>query len=264
MIGPDSMVALCDRYLGPSLLGPVADDMAHRLSRNNTGPLLETFAGTGILTQALASAMSAGMTIIATHTSDEMVAYASTKPGMARVTWRRADPAALPFGDATFGIVACHFGVVAMPDRVRAFREARRVLKPVGRFVFSVPAQIRHNAVAECLQEAMDALFPADPPRFVGHVLHGYSNPETIDDELTQAGFTDAIYTVVELPFEAASAGDVAMGYCLGTELRLEIEARAPGEGEQVIKRVVEALERRFGPGPIKASMRSHIISASG
>jgi SAM-dependent methyltransferase len=264
LIPVDPSLAIRDRYFAPSLLAPFAEDMARRLARISMGPLLETSADTGIMTQALASAMSAGLTIIATDPGAEMVAYASAKPGMARVTWQQANPAALPFPDGAFGIVTCHFGVVTLLDRVPAFVEARRVMKPGGRFVFSVPALLRHNPVAECLHDIMEDLFPSDPPRFIGHVLHGYGDSQAIDDDLTGAGFTDAIYTSVDLPFVAATARDVAMGYCLGTPLRREIEMRAPGGGEGVIAAAEVALERRFGRGPIEASMRAHFVSAAG
>jgi SAM-dependent methyltransferase len=260
----DAMVQARDLYLAPALLFPLADEMARRLSRISIGPLLETSADTGTLTQAIASAMSAGLTIIATDPSAELVAYASTKPGMARVTWLQADPVAVPFPDATFGIVACHFGVVSMPDRVQAYLEARRVLKPGGRFVFSVPGHIQHNAVAACVQDAMDDLFPADPPEFIGRVLHGYSDHDAIDDDLTEAGFSDAMYTVADSTYVAASAHDVAVGYCLGTTLRSEINERAPGKAEQVVRAVETALMRRFGAGVIETSMRALIISAAG
>jgi SAM-dependent methyltransferase len=258
------LLAIREQYLAPSLLAPFADEMASRLSRISMGPLLETCADTGVLTQAIASAMSAGLTIIATDPSPEMVGYASAKPGMARITWQTADPRSLPFPDRTYGIVTNHFGVVGIPDRIQAFQEVRRVMKPGGRFVFSVPGHIRQNPAADCLQDAMDKLFATDPPRFLDHVLHGYADNETVDDDLTVAGFTDAIYTAVELPYAAASAGDIAVGYCLGTPLRLEIEARAPGEAELVTLAAVAALERRFGTGPIVTTMRAHIVAASG
>lgn len=260
----DSLLAIRDQYLAPSLLAPFADDMARRLSRISMGPLLETSADTGVLTQAIASAMSAGLTIIATDPCVEMVEHASTKPGMARINWQTADPHALPFADATFGIVTSHFSVSSMPDRVQAFLEARRVMKQGGRFVFSVPGHLRHNPAADCLQDVMDTLFPINPPRFVAHVFHGYADNEAVDDDLTAAGFTDAIYTTVALPYAAASARDVAMGYCRGTPLRMEIEARAPGEAERVTRAATAALERRFGTGPIATTMRAHVVSASG
>ncbi len=263
LLSTDTPFAIRDRYFATSVLSPFADDMARRLSRINLGPVLEICADTGALTRALSSAMSASLTIIATDPNDDAIAHASVKPGMARIAWQRANPAALPFPNATFGIVTCHFGVATLPDRPKAFREARRTMKTSGRFVFSSLAHIRHNQVAQCLQGAMDDLFPSDPPGFVGHVLHGYADIEAIDDDLTAAGFTDAIYTTVDLPFVAASARDVAMGYCLGTRLRHEIEARAD-DVRQVIRTVTDVLEKRFGTGMIEAAMRANIVSASG
>lgn len=260
----DGLLADRDRYFGPSVLSPFADDMARRLARLNFGPLLETAADTGLLTEAIAACMPAGLTIIATDPSDTRVRHAAAKPGMARVTWRTADPCALPFRDATFGVVACQFGVMPLADRVAGFREARRVMQPDARFVFNVPARIRHNPVAARVQQAIEALFPVDPPNYLPRVLHGYAENEAIDDDLTLAGFTDAIYTSVELPYAAASAGDAARGYCLGTPLRTEIEARASGGIEDVVASVAAALKRRFGGGSIDTTMRAHVISAAG
>lgn len=259
-----SLPAVRDRYFGPSLLSPFANDMARRLSRLSVGPLLETAADIGVLTEAIAASVSAGLTIIATDPSSAMVAYASDKPGRARVNWQTADPCALPFQAATFGIVTCQFGVMSLPDRVLAFREARRVMKQGARFVFNVPAHVRHNPVAACVQQALEKLFPSDPPRFLGEVLHGYADTEVIDDDLTVAGFTDAIYTTVDLPYLAASAGDAATGYCLGTPMRAEIEARTNGDTGSVVEAVAAALRQRFGCGAIGATMRSHVVSAAG
>lgn len=253
-----------ERYLGPAFLSPFADDMARRLSRISMGPVLETCADIGVLTQALASSISAGLAIVATDPSADLISHASIKPGMARITWQQADPGALPFPNEVFGIVACHFGIATIPNRAQALLEARRTMKAGGRFVFSAPAQIRHNPVAECVQKAIDEWFPRDPPRFLGRVLHGYADTEAIDDDLTKAGFTDAIYTVVDLPYEAASGHEAALGYCLGTSLRNEIEARAPGTAQDVMGGVAAALRKRFGSGVIAANMRALIVSASG
>jgi ubiquinone/menaquinone biosynthesis C-methylase UbiE len=261
---PDPMFTVRDRYFAPCVLLPFAEDMARRLCRLSMGPLLEICADTGVLTQALAASMSASVAIIATDPDGHAVRHASEKPGMGHVTWQRADPNALPFPDGTFGIVACHFGIAALADHRKAFREVRRAMKPTGRFMFSAPAHIRHNPVAECLHDAMADRFPSDPPRYIGQNLHGYSDTEAIDDDLTAAGYTDAIYTTVEFPFVAASAREVAMGYCLGTPLRHEIEARAPDDFEQVLRTVGLALEKRFGTGPIETGMRASVVSASG
>lgn len=261
---PDPTLAIRDRYFVPIVLSPFADDMARRLCRLSMGPLLELYADTGVLTQAIAATTSAGLTIIATDPDPGRIEHASLKPGLARVNWQTADPGALKFADETFGIVACHFGVVGSKDRVRMFREVRRVLKPGGRFVFSVPGHLRQNQVAGCVQGALSDLFPNDPPRFLEDVLHGYADNEAIDDDLTEAGFTDAIYTAVELPFAAKSAHDVAMGYCFGTGLQGEIGNRPGGDMERIVSAVALALEQWFGKGSIEAGMRANIVSASG
>src|ERR1700760_3950489 len=129
----DSMVPIRERFLAPSLLAPFADDIARRLSRISMGPLLETSAGTGTLTQAIGSALSAGLTIIATDPDQANVDHAASRPGRARIAQRRAHPCALPFAGASFGIVANHFGVAVIGHRIQAFREARRGTRPGGR-----------------------------------------------------------------------------------------------------------------------------------
>src|ERR1700710_2442825 len=123
-ISTGTMLEIHDRYYVPFALSPFADDMARRLARLSNGPLLETCAGTGVLTQAMASATSVGLAIIATDPSGETLEHAALKSGTARVKWQIADPAALPFPNGTFGIVACHFGVSTLNDRVLAFRAA--------------------------------------------------------------------------------------------------------------------------------------------
>ncbi|HEY4040976.1 MAG TPA: methyltransferase domain-containing protein [Rhodopila sp.] len=263
-IPANAMPFLRDRYFAPSVLAPFADDLARRLCRLSVGPLLEVAGDTGVLTQAIASAVSAGLTIIATDPTADLVAYASGKPGMARVAWQQADPEALPFQDASFGIVTCQFSLATIPHRLSAFREARRVIKQGGRFVFSVLGTIHHNPIADCLQTALDRLFPDQPPRFLANGLHGYANNAAIDDDLTAAGFTDAVYTTVELPFAAASAQDIALGYCLGTPLRSELEARMPVDTEPAVQAATLALAGRFGTGPVNATMRAQVISAAG
>ncbi len=253
-----------DRYFAPSVLAPFVDDVARRLMRLTMGPLLEVMCDTGVLTQAMASSLSAGLTIVATDPNRTAIDHAAAKPGMARINWQVAHPDALSFPDAAFGMVTCHFGVTGLANRVRVYREIRRAIKPNGRFVFSIPGAIRLNPVAACLDNVLQDLFPHDPPDFLTHVLHGYADNDAVDDDLTEAGYTDAIYTSVERPFAAQSARDAAAAYCLGTPLRSQLYARSPNGMESILQAATAALEARFGSGPVAAPMRAHVISAAG
>ena len=67
-----------------------------------------------------------------------MLDFAAATAPAGRVDWRQADALQLPFADASFDAVACQFGAMFFPDRVAGYREARRVLRPGGRFVFNV------------------------------------------------------------------------------------------------------------------------------
>ena len=79
-----------------------------------------------------------------------MLDYAASRQAPdARITWRQADALALPFEDAAFDLVCCQFGAMFFPDRTSAYREARRVLKPGGHFLFSVWDRIEENVFAD-------------------------------------------------------------------------------------------------------------------
>ena len=143
-----------------------------------------------------------------------------------RLTWQQADALALPFEDRTFDVVACQFGAMFFPDKVQGYREARRVLKPGGRFFFNVWDRIEDNEFADVVTQALAAVFPDDPPRFMARTPHGYHDVAKIREELTAAGFADVSIDTVDARSKAPSPRHPAIAYCQGTPLRNEIEAR--------------------------------------
>ena len=163
-----------DRYLGPLIFAPYADDLAARVARLAPKRVLETAAGTGIATRALAQALPETASIVATDLNPAMIDFAAAKTKARNVSWRQADALALPFEDGAFDAVACQFGVMFFPDKRAGYREALRVLAPGGRFVFSVWDRIEDNEVPRIVTDAVAALFPGDPPRFLARTPHGH------------------------------------------------------------------------------------------
>jgi ubiquinone/menaquinone biosynthesis C-methylase UbiE len=257
-----SIPALYDRYLGPLLFEPYARETAARLADLKAGTLLETAAGTGLVTSVLAARLPASVKIVATDLNQAMLDFAAAKPDLARVELRQADALALPFGDASFDAVVCQFGAMFFPDRVRGYREAYRVLRPVGRAVIAIWDSLVHNPIPRCVNDAMAARFASDPPRFMARTPHGHFDQKVIRTELAEAGFDPVTIDVVALPSRAPSHRDPAIGLCQGTPMRGEIEARAPQGLAAATDAAAEALAREFGEGPIEAPMQALLIVA--
>jgi ubiquinone/menaquinone biosynthesis C-methylase UbiE len=257
-----SIPAIYDRYLGPLIFQPYAADLAQRLAGMTAGNVLEIAAGTGIVTRALARALPDAIAIVATDLNQPMLDFAAAQPGAERVTWRQADALALPFEDEHFDAVVCQFGVMFFPDKSTAYREARRVLKPGGRFVFNVWDRIEDNEIPDAVTEAVAALFPHDPPRFLARTPHGYHDVARIRDDLRVAGFENIKIETVERRSRASSHRDPAIGYCQGTPLRNEIETRDKSRLDQATDAAAGAIAARFGSGPVDGKIQAHVIIA--
>src|SRR6266700_3234036 len=226
-----SVPQLYDELLVPLIFAPYARDLAQRAERRPISTLLEVAAGTGAVTRELAEQLPAGAAITATDLNQPMLDQAARAGTLRPVTWRQADAMQLPFPDASFDAVVCQFGVMFFPDRVHAYAQARRVLRPGGALIFNTRDRIEANDFADTVQSALYTLYTDDPPRFMARTPHGYFDPAIIRDDLTRAGFrAPPSITVLAARSRGASARAVAQAFCQGTPMRGEIESRGPGE----------------------------------
>jgi SAM-dependent methyltransferase len=132
------MAEYYDRYLVPLNFAPYAEVVAGRAKGLLPRRVLETAAGTGVVTEALARTLPPDATITATDLNQAMIDLGRARPGMERVNWQRADAMKLPFPDGAFDLVVCQFGVMFFPDKRTSFRECLRVLGPGGTHLFVV------------------------------------------------------------------------------------------------------------------------------
>jgi ubiquinone/menaquinone biosynthesis C-methylase UbiE len=267
MVATDKLFAgsipeIYDRLLVPLIFEPYARDLAARLVTFDPRDVLETAAGTGVLTRAMAARLPPRARIVATDLNQPMLHAAARQPHDGRISWRQADALALPFDDRTFDVVVCQFGVMFFPDKVQGYSEGCRVLKASGRFLFNVWDQISANEFADVVTEALVGVFPDDPPRFMARIPHGYHDVAKVRADLAAAGLTSIAVETLDDISKASSARDVAMAYCQGTPLRNEIIARDASRLPEATQAATDALAARFGSGPIEGRIRAHVITA--
>ena len=252
-----------DTLMVPLIFEAYAADLAERVAASSPGSVLETAAGSGVVTRALAPRLGADARYVVTDLNQPMLDFAAIRQGTDnRIEWRQADALALPFEDASFDVVCCQFGAMFFPDRVAGYAEAHRVLKPGGHFVFSVWDCIEENAFADEVTNAVAAVFPNDPPRFLARTPHGYHDVALIREEVSRAGFAEIRIETRTETSHALSARDAATAYCQGTPLRNEIEARDASLLELATDRAAEAIATRHGTGPVAGKIQAHVIAA--
>jgi len=257
-----SIPEIYQQFLVPLIFEPFARDMAERVAKLAPRALLETAAGTGVVTRALAARLPASTRIVATDLNPPMLEQAKVRQaGKRPIEWKQADALALPFKEQSFDAVICQFGAMFFPDRVKGYREARRVLRDGGHFIFNVWDRICDNDFADTITEALATMFPDDPPRFLARTPHGYHDADQIRADLKAAGFAKASVEPVDARSKAPSARDAAIAYCQGTPLTTELLARDASRIEEATTKAAEAVARRFGQGAVDGRIRALVVT---
>jgi ubiquinone/menaquinone biosynthesis C-methylase UbiE len=249
-----------DRHLGPVLFADYARDLAGRIAGDRPARLLETASGTGIVTRALRDAIP-GAHITATDLNPPMldVARAKFRAGE-QIDFKVADAGALPFADGSFDAAACQFGVMFFTDKDRSYREVHRVLRPGGRYVFSVWDAHSRNAFAASVAGLIKEHFPTDTPPFY-EIPFGYHRIDPIKDSLEAAGFTAIRVNVLPIDKVVEDIAGFSRGLVFGNPLIDQIKARGGIAPEAFRAEAEAALRRSFG-SPARTRLQAILVEA--
>ncbi len=183
---------------------------------------LDLCCGQGNVSAALTGR---GCRVVGADFSSVMLSFARER--VPDATFVEADAQQLPFGDGAFDVVVSNLGVCHVPDQPRALSEARRVLRPEGRFAMTVWCGPDVSPSFALVYDAVKAHGSPDVSAPSGPDFHQFANREIAERLLSDAGFTDVDFTIVDCAWnldtpdrlcEIYEKGTVRAAMLLGTQ----------------------------------------------
>ncbi|MDK1373523.1 MULTISPECIES: methyltransferase domain-containing protein [unclassified Sinorhizobium] len=229
---------------------------AARISRGQS--TLDVCCGTG---EASLAAAARGAIVTGIDFCEEMIAEAKAKGS--NVNFQVGDAEALIFEDAAFHRVINNFGTLHLADPDKAIAEAARVLRPGGRYAYTVWRGPDVSPLFRILPEVvsahgtLDVDLPPAPPLF------RFAEREEAMRVLSAAGFTDITFAGIPatLDFPLAELSDFFHHAFVRSTMVLERQEPAARA------RIEQALGESFQPftenGVVHLPLPALVVSAT-
>lgn len=223
--------------------------------------ILDLACGPGTLTRRLAAMVAPGGEVVGVDLAEGMLTLArSMNIPLAR--FELMDIESLSFDDASFDAALCGHGLQFVPDLPRALGEARRVLRPAGRLVASVPLSSRDGTVWGLMDSVIDRWLPPAP-----EPIDQDQTRETLRDaaafELValHAGYATATVELIEEDVHWESAEHLVSNFMGWVPFASRLEGSDSVRRQAIMDDAIETLRRDY-PGTIVTKGRNHVLLA--
>jgi ubiquinone/menaquinone biosynthesis C-methylase UbiE len=251
-----------DHYLGPLLFEPYAVELASRLNVDeNITSILEIACGTGRVTRHLRRRFKPPVKLVASDLNPDMLQVAQTTLDDNSIEFRIEDAQNLSFPDNSFDVVVCQFGLMFLPDKQKGLREALRVLKPGGKFIFSTWDKTDNVPLLKLIFN--DTVLPLFDSADAGRLTVPFSlhDPELLKEWMQAAGFKQVEANSLALTSGCQLPKDIVNGFMIKHSLGQETAARYPGEYDNICQKLELAVRDQFGTENLKFGLTAFFVS---
>jgi SAM-dependent methyltransferase len=224
--------------------------------------ILDLGCGPGILALPLGEAVGAGGLVVGVDLAAGMLELlrAVAPP---QVAVAKMDMEALGVRDGAFDAVAAGHSLQFCPDLGRALAEARRTLRPGGRFAASLPRANSPSPAWDVLEEVFGRRLPEVPqPADIAATRQLLGDHGRLVDALRDAGFQDVAAERVEEISTYASPAELVSRTLSWWACAWRLEAVPETVREAVRAETLGALHERLGDGPLAIPGASLVLSA--
>lgn len=226
--------------------------------------VLDVACGPGTLSLAAADL---GADVTATDFSPEMIQRLRQRLMRDKVANVRAevmDAQALSVPDASYDAAFSIFGIIFVPDRMRAFRELHRSLKTGGRALvtgWSTPDKVRFLSV---LQNAAQETVPDLPPPPEPPSILTLSDPQKFRTEMETAGFSNVELRTLRHDWVWPDARTFwEKQPQVSPAFQPLLERVGAANANKLGDIVIRDLTHEFGAGPLRLSGEAHLAYAT-
>jgi O-methyltransferase/aklanonic acid methyltransferase len=242
----DSLVGLFSHY---------GRRLAHLAELRPGEHVLDVACGRGASAFPAAQAVLPGGTVLAVDLAEPMVHGViadASQHEVSNLTAKVMDAESLEVDDDSFDAVLCGFGIQFLPDPAKGASEFRRVVRPGGRAVVSMPLVMNQAWIGPLLREFMGrtelpVMMPVRQGEFPGESL------------LRQAGFAD-VRTVEEAAAFTLTSAEEWWDWQWTHGQRLILDRLSPADVDEFHDRCMEHLPE----GPVELPTTARFWIASG